>query len=44
MVNVYDDSALTLHGGGEGFEFPRLHLGMYRFAGKTRTTNEQRDC
>ena len=25
MVNDGDDRALTLHGGGQGFESPRLH-------------------
>jgi hypothetical protein len=24
-ANLYDDRALTLHGGGQGFESPRLH-------------------
>ena len=29
------DRALTLHGGGQGFESPRLHSRNHVFAGRT---------
>ena len=35
MTNNHDIVDLTLHGGGQGFESPRLHSENVGFAGKT---------
>jgi hypothetical protein len=36
MANTSDNKTLTLHGGGQGFESPRLHSEMCGFTGKSR--------